>query len=106
MSKLNIIQQIDPFYFILALAIGLFFVYITNDNVPDVILMYPTPDNAGKIIYKDNGNVCYKYKSEEIKCPKNTTKIKQMPLQHVNEQNRGVGEGGDGIIDKLKKLFG
>lgn len=100
-GKLNILQQIDPFYFILALAIGLFFVYITNDNVPDVILMYPTPENAGKVVYKDSADVCYKYQKEEVECPENKSQIKQLPIQHTVEQ-----EGGDGILDKLKKLFG
>lgn len=98
MAKLNILKQIDPFYFVLALSIGLFFIYITNDNVPDVIILYPTPDNAGKIVYKDSGNVCYKYKSEEVKCPSNSTKVKQMPIQYTPERD-------DGIVEKLKKLF-
>lgn len=100
MSKLNILQQIDPFYFILALAVGLFFVYITNDNVPDVILMYPTPNNAGKVIYKDSADVCYKYEKEEVKCPTDKSKIKQMPIQHSE-----VRDGDEGVIDKLKRLF-
>lgn len=95
----NILHQIDPFYFILALAIGLFFVYITNDNMPEIILLYPTPDNAGKIVYKDTADVCYKYKKEEVKCPKNNAQIKQIPVQHSEDDK-------DGIVDKLKRLFG
>ena len=33
-----------------------FFVYILTPT-PDIILKYPTPDNAGSIIYKDKADV-------------------------------------------------
>ena len=94
----SVINSIDPFYFIIGLSLGLFFVYISNDNIPEIILMYPTPENAGKIVYKDTANVCYKYNKEEVKCPANKTKIKQMPIQHVEPEDGG-------IIGKLKKIF-
>lgn len=100
LKSFNILDKIDPFYFILALAIGLFFVYITNDHVPDVVILYPTPENAGKVVYKDSGDVCYKYEKEEVKCPDNKSKIKQMPVQHIDNEEQL------GIVDKLKKLFG
>jgi hypothetical protein len=34
------------------------------------VYMYPTLQNAGKITYIDNNNVCYRYEAQEIECPK------------------------------------
>lgn len=34
------------------------------------IVKYPTPYNAGKIVYKDETDgTCYKYKSKQVDCP-------------------------------------
>ena len=38
--------------FIVSLAVGLFFVYITNPE-PEIIYIYPTPENINKIQYQD-----------------------------------------------------
>ena len=46
-----------------------------NEN----ILVYPTPDNIGKIQYSDKAGTCYIYKSEEINCPKKDFKL--IPIQ-------------------------
>jgi hypothetical protein len=57
-----------PLAFFIALIVGLFFAYISTPN-PKVIIKYPTPENAGKVVYKDNSGVCYKYHAKEIDCP-------------------------------------
>ena len=38
--------------FLISLAIGALFVYLTHEE-PTVIYVYPTPDNINKIQYKD-----------------------------------------------------
>ena len=58
---------IDPFYLMTSLYIGIFFVYVSYQT-PDVMVQYPTPENAGKIIYEKN-DTCYKYKKLEVMCP-------------------------------------
>ena len=58
-------KYIIPFYFFIALFIGLFVAYVSTP-VPHVIIKYPTPENAGKIIYRDDADVCYKYKATEV----------------------------------------
>ena len=55
------------FAFIIAFAIGILYVYISAPK-PRIIIKYPTPFNADKIVYKNDNDVCYKYKVEEIKC--------------------------------------
>lgn len=57
-----------PFYFFLSLLIGFFIVYICYP-VPKIIIKYPNPNTANNILYIDDNNVCYKYRTEKIKCP-------------------------------------
>jgi hypothetical protein len=57
---------IDLRYFIVSLAIGIFYVYLTHD--PHAIILYPTPENEHTTQYRKSGE-CHSYKLEEIKCP-------------------------------------
>lgn len=61
-------SPIIPFYFMISFYIGLFVVYISY-NTPDIMIQYPTLENAGKIIYENDDNSCYKYKKIEVMCP-------------------------------------
>jgi len=65
---------------IIALSIGLFFSYVIKPNT-DIIYVYPTPENIDKIQYKDNGDNCFSFISEKLKCPSNKAKIRQYPVQ-------------------------
>lgn len=76
-------------YFIAAFALGILVVYTTTPP-PEIIIKYPTPGNAGKIIYKDDAGVCYKYKASEVPCPEDTSTIEVQPLQHVEKKNENA----------------
>jgi hypothetical protein len=65
--------------FILSLCVGVFFVYITIPN-PDVILVYPNPDNTEKLLFKDDAGVCHKFVPREVKCPSDLSKIRKYPV--------------------------
>lgn len=66
--------------FIISLAVGLFFVYLTNPE-PEIIYIYPTPLNIEQIQYKDKANNCYEFTQEKVKCPNDREKIKVIPMQ-------------------------
>lgn len=66
--------------FIISLAVGLFFVYLTNPE-PEIIYIYPTPVNIEQIQYKDKANNCYEFIQEKVKCPNDSEKIKVIPMQ-------------------------
>ena len=66
--------------FILSLSIGLLFVYL-NEPSKRVIYIYPTPDNIDKFSYKDTAGNCFKYNYNTVKCPSDTSKITEVPMQ-------------------------
>ncbi len=72
-------ERIHPLYFFLAFAIGLFFCYITNPT-PEMVLKFPSPYNAGNIVYKDKSDSCYKYKADKVECPIDKSLIKDQPI--------------------------
>lgn len=74
-------KYIDLRIFIVSLAIGVLFVYLWRPK-EKVIYVYPTPDNVDKIIYKDKVNNCFKFEAQEVRCPSDTNKIKEIPLQN------------------------
>jgi len=76
----------DPFWFIISLSIGLFIVYISTPS-PDIIYQYPTPNNTDAI-YADDANNCYKYRSQEVACPKEKDKIKVVPIQKIDMEEK------------------
>tara|TARA_Y100000389_G_scaffold89980_1_gene86511 strand:+ start:18033 stop:18263 length:231 start_codon:yes stop_codon:yes gene_type:complete len=66
--------------FLVSLAIGILFVYLFQSEL-NVIYVYPTPDNQNKILYKDKTDNCFKFNAEEVECPDDKTKIKNIPIQ-------------------------
>ena len=52
--------------------------------------LYPTPQNAGKVVYRDNAENCYKYEAKQVKCPKNKEGPQPIvtPIQHVNIEEK------------------
>lgn len=71
--------QFNILAFIVAFVIGMIYVYI---NVPPikVIVTYPTPYNAGTVVYKDSADTCFVFDAEQVDCPEDTTKIKKQPI--------------------------
>jgi|TARA_B100000242_G_scaffold294307_1_gene276229 hypothetical protein len=75
-------KHIDAKWFFLSLAVGLFIVYCSTPT-PEVIIKYPTPENADDLIFEDDSDNCYKFKTQEVKCP-TKNKINQIPIQRKN----------------------
>lgn len=90
-------KYINPIVFLISFAIGLFFVYATIPT-PIPIIQYPTLENAGTIVYKDDANVCYKYKALKVQCPKDSSQIKSMVLQQAEEDKKSA-------FTKIKNFF-
>lgn len=65
---------------ILGFVIGVIAIYFINPQ-KDIVRKYPTPENAGKVVYKDKNGVCYKYASNVVDCDKNESRLKDFPLE-------------------------
>jgi hypothetical protein len=79
-----LIDKIIPFYFFIALFIGFLLTYSFTPP-PKIVYKYPTPDNKDKLVYKDDVNNCYKYKTTNVKCPKDEREIHEIPVQKLSE---------------------
>jgi hypothetical protein len=66
--------------FLLSLIVGLFFIYILGPDIK-TILVYPTPENIDKILFKDKGDNCYSFTKTEIDCPADESIISSIPIQ-------------------------
>lgn len=85
-------------YFFISFCIGMFMVYILTP-LPEIIIRYPTPHNAGKIIYKDSADMCYVYDSREVTCPQKG--IIHTPLQIINNKDKNNKGAISKIFDKI-----
>jgi len=65
--KENKVFKMKWTFFFLAFALGIFYVYISSPK-PRIIIKYPTPYNANKVVYQNNEKLCYKYSAEEVNC--------------------------------------
>ena len=76
----NFVKFFDAKAFIISLAIGIFFVYISSPE-PQTLYIYPTPDNVDKILYKDKADTCYRLNPKEVECPARSSEIMKYPIQ-------------------------
>ena len=72
---------IDFRIFLISLAIGLFYIYISGDN-KKVLIIYPTPDNINEYQYKDKTNNCFSYELNEVKCPTDSNLLHNVKIQN------------------------
>ncbi len=68
-------------YLLFGFVIGLIGIYFIKPS-EKIIYKYPTPENAGTVIYKDKNGVCYKYNVKEVDCDKNVARLKDYPLNN------------------------
>ena len=66
--------------FLISFAVGLFFVYVLGPKMKK-ILIYPSPENVDKVLFKDNADNCFYYKPVEVSCPSDESKITSIPIQ-------------------------
>lgn len=66
--------------FLVSFAIGLFFVYMLGPEMK-TIYVYPTPENADKVLFKDKADNCFHFEEETVHCPSDKTKIQNIPVQ-------------------------
>jgi hypothetical protein len=66
--------------FLISFAVGIFFIYILGPEMK-TIMVYPTPENVDKILFKDKADNCFSFEETEVECPINESLISQIPIQ-------------------------
>lgn len=77
LDSLKYFTHQDLVVFFIAFCVGVMFVCLVEDS-PEVIVRWPTPDNAGLVTYVDRANNCYEYVPKEVEC---TDSAKNIPIQ-------------------------
>ncbi len=65
---------------IVGLIIGFIILRLFAIDRP-IFYKWPSPDNVGKVTYKDKNGICYQYHGNIVDCDQNKKKIKPVPLQ-------------------------
>lgn len=73
----NPLKYISIPVFLASLALGVLFIYLWGDELHPVY-MFPTPENVGKILYKDKADNCFSYNYKETQC---TSDAEDIPIQ-------------------------
>lgn len=73
-------KYINISVFLISFAIGIWFVYMFNDN-NRTILVYPTHENYSLLQYRDKVGNCYSIEETEVECPNDATQISKIPAQ-------------------------
>ena len=81
--ELKYLNKIDTMGFLIGFSLGMLYVYVMQP-IPKIIIRHPSPNNVGRVVYHDDNDKCYKYMSEEIKCPGNDESINH-PVVMSNE---------------------
>lgn len=96
---------IDPWIFLISFAIGILIVYISTP-LPDVIVEYPTLENAGRVVYRDDANVCYRYEPRPVDCPTDQSKIFEIPLQVHDPETKNGESAFKQIWGRIEEISG
>ena len=57
-------EYVDAYVFFIVLGIAILIGYLFSPE-PILVFKTPNPRNAGKITYKDESGVCYKYRAKK-----------------------------------------
>lgn len=73
------IKHIRLIPLIIGIIFGIIGIYFVKPE-QNIIYKYPTPENAGKLTYKDKNGLCYKYSAKEVNCDANESRLKDYPI--------------------------
>ena len=78
-SSFSILGVVRPKWFFAAFAAGLLYCYLVMP-APEVVVKFPSPYNAGQVVYRDKADTCFTYNASEVTCPTDKSLIKPQPV--------------------------
>jgi len=79
-SIYRMLRFFDGRAFIAGVAVGLVFVYLAPPPAMQVVV-HPTPENAGKVLYRDRAGACFRFSPREVSCPTDRGSVHRIPVQ-------------------------
>lgn len=76
---MGLLSKINLKFFLISFAVGLLVCYVMAP-APEVVVKFPSPFNAGKVLYKDKAGTCFMYKADRSTCPKDRASVKDQPI--------------------------
>ena len=70
--------------FLISLSVGVLFTYLTTPR-PNIIFVYPTPENIDDIQYKDESGTCFRFEPKEQVCPSDKSHVRTYPVQTIEK---------------------
>ena len=77
----GIFAHFDMKMFLIGIVAGIIASYVIKPE-KRVIVKYPEPGKADKLVYRDTNGVCFKFKTEPVNCDANEDKISEFPVQN------------------------
>jgi len=82
-----LLNRLDPVFFLGSFLLGLLFVYLTTP-ARQVVIKFPSPLNAGRVVYRNGSDSCFKYRADKGSCPADAAKIRTQPIVEEDFGNR------------------
>ena len=78
--KSVLFSRLKASWFFGAFVVGLVLAYLLGSK-PEVVVKFPSPKNAGLVVYHGNGDgSCFKYNAEEVPCPTDDSQVLPQPI--------------------------
>jgi hypothetical protein len=74
-----LLDKVRPLYFFAAFAVGLLACYVMAPR-PEVVVKFPSPYNAGSVVYEDRAHNCYTYEASQVACPRDASSVRPQPV--------------------------
>lgn len=64
---MRLLGRLNMSALVVSFAIGILYTYLVTP-APKVIVKFPSPFNAGKVMYRDSSDTCYMFRSDAVEC--------------------------------------
>lgn len=64
---MGLLGRLNATALLVSFALGILYTYLVTP-APKVVVKFPSPYNAGRVLYRDGADTCFMFKSEPVTC--------------------------------------
>lgn len=83
---MRLLGRLNVAALVVSFALGILYTYLVTP-APKVIIKFPSPYNAGRVVYRDGADTCFMFKSDPVDCEEGAV---QQPLLFEEFERRGM----------------